>query len=127
MSPEEFVAKWNAVTANERAVAQSHFNDLTALLEVPSPLEEDPDGKHYAFERHVSKAARGKGFADVWRRGAFAWEYKGKGKDLGVIVQIWSDSRWLLSGTPGVRYCKSNSFSFANGLASSNVAMGVLP
>jgi len=83
LRPEEFVNKWNAVTAGERAVAQSHFNDLCALLEVPNPLEADPDGAEYAFERHVSKAARGKGFADVWKRGAFAWEYKGKRADLG--------------------------------------------
>ncbi len=77
------MSKWRAVTASERAVAQSHFNDLTALLEVASPIEVDPEGKEYAFERHVRKAARGKGFADVWKRGAFAWEYKAKGKDLG--------------------------------------------
>lgn len=83
LRPDEFVNKWQAVTASERAVAQSHFNDLCELLEVPSPLEADPDGAEYAFERHVSKAARGKGFADVWKRGAFAWEYKRKGADLG--------------------------------------------
>lgn len=83
MTSAKFVEKWRAVTASERAVAQSHFNDLAALLEVPNPLEADPDGKEYAFERHVRKAARGKGFADVWKRGAFAWEYKAKGKDLG--------------------------------------------
>jgi hypothetical protein len=83
MTPQEFVGKWQAVTANERAVAQSNFNDLCALLDVPSPLEADPSGRDYAFEKSVRKAARGKGFADVWKRGAFAWEYKGKGKDLG--------------------------------------------
>jgi len=83
MTAEDFVAKWRAVTAGERAVAQSHFIDLTALLEVQNPVEADPDGAEYAFERHVKKAARGKGFADVWKRGHFAWEYKGKGKDLG--------------------------------------------
>lgn len=82
MSPEDFARKWSAVTANERAVAQSHFNDLCALLDVPNPMEEDPSGTSYAFERHVRKAAGGKGFADVWKRGAFAWEYKGKGKNL---------------------------------------------
>lgn len=75
--------KWRSVTVNERAGAQSHFNDLTELLGVGSPLEVDPEGRDYAFERHVRKAARGKGFADVWLRGHFAWEYKGKGKNLG--------------------------------------------
>lgn len=83
MKPDDFVQKWKAVTAGERAVAQSHFIDLCALLDVPNPVEADPTGASYAFERHVSKAARGKGFADVWKRAAFGWEYKGKGKDLG--------------------------------------------
>lgn len=83
LRPEEFVNKWKAVTTTERAAAQSNFNDLCALLEVPNPLEADPEGTEYAFERHVSKAARGKGYADVWKRNSFAWEYKGKGKDLG--------------------------------------------
>lgn len=83
VKPEDFVNKWTAVTTNERAAAQSHFNDLCGLLEVPNPLEADPEGTEYAFERHVQKAAAGKGFADVWKRGAFAWEYKGKGRDLG--------------------------------------------
>lgn len=83
LKPEAFVEKWRSVTVTERSAAQSHFNDLCALLGVPAPLEEDPEGKSYAFERHVKKAARGKGFADAWRRGAFAWEYKGRGKDLG--------------------------------------------
>src|SRR5699024_6964909 len=83
MIPKHFVTKWEAVTGSEHAVAQSHFNDLCALLDVPAPLEADPTGKSYAFEKHVKKAARGKGFADVWKRGAFAWEYKTKGRDLG--------------------------------------------
>ena len=30
MTPAEFIAKWRAVTLNERAVAQSHFNDPCA-------------------------------------------------------------------------------------------------
>jgi len=84
MTADDFVTKWRAVTAGERAVSQSHFIDLCALLEVPNPVEADPTGAEYAFERHVKKAARGKGFADAWKRGHFAWEYKGKGKDLGA-------------------------------------------
>lgn len=42
MTPDEFVRKWRSVTANERAVAQTHFNELYALLEVPKPLDADP-------------------------------------------------------------------------------------
>lgn len=50
MTPDEFVRKWRSVTANERAVAQTHFNELCALLEVPNPLDADPEGSSYAFE-----------------------------------------------------------------------------
>jgi len=83
VTPDAFVAKWRAASVNERSAAQSHFIDLTALLGVPNPMEADPTGATYAFEKAVAKAARGRGFADVWKQGAFAWEYKGRGKDLG--------------------------------------------
>lgn len=65
MKPDAFVEEWRAVTASERAVAQSHFIDNNGLLDVPNPVEADPDGAEHAFERYVQKAARGKGFADV--------------------------------------------------------------
>ena len=40
------------------------------------------DRQTYAFEKAVTKAAGGDGFADVWKKDFFGWEYKGKGKDL---------------------------------------------
>ncbi len=83
MTPQEFVATWENSTLTERASAQTHFNDLCRLLDVPTPIEADPTGEHYTFERHVQKAARGSGFADVWKRNAFAWEYKAPRRDLG--------------------------------------------
>jgi hypothetical protein len=83
MRAEDFVRKWLDATLNERQAAQSHFIDLCRVLDVPTPAEADPSGKTYAFERPVRKAARGRGFADVWKRDAFAWEYKGPGRDLG--------------------------------------------
>ncbi len=86
ISPQPFVDKWRKVTTTERASAQSHFNDLCALLGQPTPLEADPPGEIYAFERGAAKAAGptmgGRGWADVWKRGAFAWEYKKGGADL---------------------------------------------
>jgi hypothetical protein len=83
VTPEAFVSKWRAASISERAAAQSHFIDLCRLLQVPNPVEADPTGATYAFEKAVQKAARGRGFADVWKKDAFAWEYKGRGKDLG--------------------------------------------
>ncbi len=81
MNPTEFIAKWQASTRNERAAAQEHFLDLCALLGEPTP-NTDPTGAAYAFEKGATKASGGDGWADVWRRGRFAWEYKGKHKDL---------------------------------------------
>lgn len=76
MSPEEFIAKWRAVTVSEVAASQSHFNDLCDLLDEPKPLEIDPNGERYAFEKHVFKLDGRPGRADVWKKGCFAWEYK---------------------------------------------------
>ena len=81
MTPAVFVAKWHANARNERAAAQEHFLDLCALLDEPTP-NSDPTGATYAFEKGAPKASGGDGWADVWRRGRFAWEYKGKHRDL---------------------------------------------
>ena len=82
MTPTEFVAKWKASTLTERAASQSQFLDLCRLLDEPSPSEADPTGEWYAFERGANRTTGAKGWADVWKRNHFAWEYKGKGRDL---------------------------------------------
>jgi type II restriction/modification system DNA methylase subunit YeeA len=79
---DEFVAKWRQSAGRERQSAQSHFNDLCALLGVPTPSEADPSGESYCFEKRVRKVSGGDGFADVWRRGYFGWEYKALDGDL---------------------------------------------
>lgn len=66
----------------ERSAYQQHFRDLCEALGVPHPTEEDLIGNSYTFEKHVTKVSDGKGFADVWKRDAFAFEYKGAGGDL---------------------------------------------
>ncbi len=82
MTPGEFAAKWRGVETSERASAQSHFLDLCAMLGEPGPTEADPTGTWYAFEKGAEKLDGRDGFADVWKKGHFAWEYKGKRKDL---------------------------------------------
>ena len=82
MKPHDFIAKWRGVDQKERSASQSHFNDLCALLDVPDPISADPRGEWFSFEKGASKTAGGEGWADVWRRGCFAWEYKGPKKDL---------------------------------------------
>ncbi|MBV8336975.1 MAG: class I SAM-dependent DNA methyltransferase, partial [Alphaproteobacteria bacterium] len=78
----EFVAKWRAADLTERAAAQSHFRDLCDLLGEEEPTNADPKGEWYAFEKGATKTTGGEGWADVWKRGHFGWEYKSKGKDL---------------------------------------------
>lgn len=75
-----FVHRWKINSQSERASAQSHFNDLCEMLGEKTPPQADPDGERYAFEKHVSRTRGGTGFADVWLRDHFAWEYKAKGK-----------------------------------------------
>ncbi|MFZ6762164.1 type IIL restriction-modification enzyme MmeI [Pseudoroseomonas sp. WGS1072] len=81
MTPDAFIAKWQANTRNEAAASKEHFLDLCALLGVPTP-NSDATGTTYAFEKGVKKAAGGGGWADVWKRGCFGWEYKSRGGDL---------------------------------------------
>lgn len=82
MTPQQFITKWRNAQLNERAASQSHFNDLCALLGVDDPITADNKGEWYAFEKGATKTSGGEGWADVWRKGCFAWEYKGKKKDL---------------------------------------------
>ncbi|MDK2775275.1 MAG: N-6 DNA methylase, partial [Tabrizicola sp.] len=82
MTPDEFIGKWRAVELKERSASQSHFNDLCRLLALPDPIAADPKGEWFAFEHGVSKAGGGEGWADVWRKDCFGWEYKGKRRDL---------------------------------------------
>ena len=82
MNPQRFIAKWRASELNERSAAQEHFIDLCRLLGEPTPAEDDPSGQRYCFERGARKDTGGRGWADVWKRHCFAWEYKGKHKDL---------------------------------------------
>ena len=82
LSAGDFAAKWKQSTTTEKAGSQEHFIDLCRMLSQPTPHDADPTGESYAFEKRVSKAGGGDGFADVWKRDFFAWEYKGKDKDL---------------------------------------------
>ena len=82
MTPQDFIAKWRAAELKERSASQSHFNDLCGLLGVIDPITADPTGEWFAFEKGASKTSGGEGWADVWRKGSFAWEYKGPRKDL---------------------------------------------
>lgn len=92
-TPAWFKAKWLSVTLPERAASQEHFIDLCRMLGQPTPAEHDATGAEYTFEKGVAvtgPASAGTagdyGFADVWWRGKFAWEYKRRGKYRDLTV-----------------------------------------
>jgi len=80
MTPQEFIKKWQNVELKERTASQSHFNDLCRLLEIEDPITADPKGEWFTFEKGASKTSGGEGWADVWRKNSFAWEYKEIGR-----------------------------------------------
>ena len=87
MTPHEFITKWRASELKERSASQEHFIDLCRLLGEPTPVEADPTGETYCFERGARKDTGGDGWADVWKRHHFAWEYKGRRADLGAAFE----------------------------------------
>jgi type II restriction/modification system DNA methylase subunit YeeA len=82
MNIAEFIAKWRKVELKERSAAQEHFLDLCHVFDHPTPAALDPTGVSFCFEKGAEKHGGGDGFADVWKKGFFGWEYKGKHKDL---------------------------------------------
>src|SRR5258708_35441516 len=97
MTPAEFKKKWSRYQGKETSAYQGHFDDLCRLLGQPTPAEADPSGSDFfCFQKRVVKDAElfgmdetpdasepnERGFADVWKKDCFAWEYKGKKKNL---------------------------------------------
>jgi len=87
LSLPEFIRRWKDSELTERQGSHTHFIELCEILNQPHPAASDPKGIEYAFDKHVNKTGDDKGFADVWKRGFFGWEYKGKHKDLKAAYQ----------------------------------------
>ena len=105
-----FVAKWRASRRTERAAAQEHFIDLCRLLGEQTPNEADPSGEDYAFEKGATKSTGGQGWADVWKRRRFAWEYKGPHANLGAAFKQLSQYREGLDNPPLLVVCDLDRF-----------------
>jgi type II restriction/modification system DNA methylase subunit YeeA len=110
MTPEHFVAKWKAADLKERAAAQSHFNDLCELLDEAKPTDADPKGEWYCFERGATKTTGGEGWADVWKRGCFGWEYKSRGRNLNEAIDQLKRYALALENPPLLIACNLNRF-----------------
>ena len=112
ITPQEFVARWADVTLTEKASSQSHFIDLCRLLDQPTPTEADPDGDFYTFERGAEKTpgpTSGKrGWADVWKKGCFAWEYKGPHANLDKAYQQLQQYQGVAWRTRRCWWCRTS-------------------
>jgi type II restriction/modification system DNA methylase subunit YeeA len=87
MTPAEFIKKWKPVALTERSAAHTHFLDLCKLFEHDDPVSADPTGEWFTFEKGATKTGGGEGFADVWKKNFFAWEYKKKKRDLNAAME----------------------------------------
>ena len=105
MTIAEFIAKWRKVELKERSAAQEHFLDLCDVFDHPTPAAADPTGERFCFEKGAAKHGGGDGFADVWKRGFFGWEYKGKHKDLAAAYDQLLRYRDALENPPLLVVC----------------------
>ena len=87
----EFIDKWSlggaAFALNEEQGAQQHFIELCGVLGVATPAG-DAD---YGFEKGMLSLpglqGQRRGYADVWKRGCFAWENKAPGRPLDAALR----------------------------------------
>jgi SAM-dependent methyltransferase len=100
MTPQEFIGHWSlgggGYGMSERAGAQPHFIGLCKLLSVAEP----DDAENYTFEKGTLKLGAKRGFADVFKRGAFAWEYKAPNGDLQFALRQLKDYANALDNPP---------------------------
>jgi len=105
MTVSEFISKWRKVELKERSAAQEHFLDVCNVFDHPTPAAADPTGETFCFEKGAAKHGGGDGFADVWKRGFFGWEYKGKHKDLDAAYNQLLRYRDALESPPLLVLC----------------------
>jgi len=110
MTPQDFIHKWKRANLSERSAYQQHFLDLCELLDQRKPAAEDPEGAFYTFERGVHKTDGSRGWADVWFRGHFAWEYKKKHRDLNDAYKQLQLYREDLENPPLLIVCDLDRF-----------------
>src|ERR1035437_6755343 len=119
MTAAEFKKKWSRFQGKETSAYQEHFTDLCRLLGQPTPNEADSSGTDsFCFQKCVVKDAElleietpdasepaERGFADVWKKGCFGWEYKGKKKNLDEAYRQLQRYREALLNPPLLVVC----------------------
>ena len=101
MTPIEFITTWKCNSLTEKGGAQPHFEDLCRMLGVAPPRQYG----EYCYEQDLKKMHGGAGFADVWKRGCFAWENKGPDKDLGAALMQLKNYAGALDNPPVLIVC----------------------
>ena len=105
MTPQAFITKWGpggpSYSLNEEQGAQSHFMELCDVLEVPRPGSEPG----YLFEQGGRITGQSSGYADVYKRGAFAWENKAPGRNLNDALRQLQGYSLALDNPPLLVVC----------------------
>ncbi len=101
MNVQEFVRKWTLNNRSEKSASQEQFIDLCRLFEHPTP-NDDASGDDFAFEKGAERIGgkSGQGWADVWKRNHFAWEYKGAHANLEAALKQLLQYRGNLDNPP---------------------------
>jgi len=108
MTATEFRLKWTGHELKERSAAQEHFLDLCRLIGHKTPAEDDPTGERFCFEKGAEKLGGGDGWADVWKKGCFGWEYKGPRADLQAAYRQLQQYRDSLENPPLLVVCDTD-------------------
>jgi hypothetical protein len=127
MTPAQFIAKWSKSTLGEKQAAQQHFLDLCHLFHHPTPADADPTGSWYCFERGAEKRDGGDGWADVWKKDFFGWEYKGKRKDLAEAYKQLDQYRASLENPPLLVVCDLDRFEIHTNFTNTKPQTFVIP
>lgn len=108
LTPQEFVKKWDRTELKEKSSAQEHFIDICRMLDHGTPAEDDPEGTWFTFEYGATKLSGEQGWADVWKKDHFGWEYKSKDKDLDDAYDQLLQYRESLLNPPLLIVCDIN-------------------
>lgn len=110
ITPNAFIEKWRDNPLTERQASHTHFIDLCHLLGEPAPYDPGTDPQTYCFEKGAAKSTGAEGWADVWKRGAFGWEYKGPKKDLTAAYAQLQQYAVALENPPLLVVCDRERF-----------------
>ena len=105
ITPHQFANKWRASTHKEMSAYVSHFEDLCRLIEHDSPTDVDSSGSSFCYQKPNVKESGGPGFADLWYKDKFGWEYVSKGGNLEEKYKQLLQYRDTLANPPLLVVC----------------------